>query len=292
MEHLIKIENLRKSYDDFTLELDRLVVPRGSVVGFVGPNGSGKTTIIKAIMGLISLDAGEIALFGRRVAKDSPLVDEKKRVGVVLDTCPFPAELTVGDVSRMGGAAYSNWDAKAFEELAERFGLGQGKAVKELSRGMGMKLQLAFALAHDPDLLILDEPTAGLDPLARVELLDLVRERMNDDRGVLISTHITSDIERIADYVTCINNGRVVFSEDIETICDRSGVLRCRASELESVLAAALFKPLSVHVVTGPYGVEALVPDRFVLKESFPGLACERATVESYMALTLKGDLR
>lgn len=292
MEHLINVSHARKSYGGFLLDVDELVVPRGCVMGLIGGNGAGKTTTIKAIMGLISLDAGEITLLGRRVVKGSSLIEEKKRVGVIFDTCPFPAELTVGDVSRLGEAAYLNWDAKVFEELAGRFGLGWDKAVKELSRGMGMKLQLAFALAHDPDLLILDEPTAGLDPLARVELLDLVRERMNDDRGVLISTHITSDLERIADYVTCINDGRVAFSEDIETICDRSGILRCRASELESVLDAALFEPLSVRVLAGPYGVEVLVPDRFALKESFPELACERATVESYMALMLKGDLR
>ncbi|MBQ9954911.1 MAG: ABC transporter ATP-binding protein [Eggerthellaceae bacterium] len=292
MENLISVSHARKSYGGFMLDIDELVVPRGCVVGLVGGNGAGKTTTIKAIMGLIGLDAGEITLFGRRVIKGSPLIDEKRRVGVIFDTCPFPADLEVGEVARMGRAAYPNWDAKVFEDLAGKFGLGLDKVVKELSRGMGMKLQLAFALAHDPDLLILDEPTAGLDPLARAELLDLVRERMSDDRGVLISTHITSDLERIADYVTCINEGRVVFTEDIETVCDRAGVLRCRASELESVLAAGLFEPRGVCVVVGPYGVEALVPDRFALKESFPELACERATVESYMALTLKGDLR
>lgn len=292
MKHLIKIENLQKSYDDFHLKLAELKVEPGTITGLIGANGAGKTTTIKALLGIIEPDRGTVELFGCKATDSHAFSQAKSRIGVVLDTCPFPPDLTVKDASLVGRSAYEQWDQGLFEELASRFNLNLTKKTSDLSRGMGMKLQLAFALAHKPDLLILDEPTAGLDPIARLEVLDLLRESIGEGRGALVSTHITSDLEKLADYVCCIDAGQLAFSTDVDSICDRAGVLSCRASELDAICEAKLFDVGSLRVIQEPYGIKALVPDRYMLGKAFPELACERASVESYMTLMLKGEPR
>lgn len=206
MTYLLEIDNLGKRYDDFELSGVSLAVEPGCVVGFIGSNGAGKTTTIKAALGIIAADEGAVRLFGQPIACGSPELDAiKSRIGIVLDTCAFPDTCRVGDVGAIGRAAYREWDAVQFAALCDRFNLAPKKKVGELSRGMGMKLTLAFALSHNPELLVLDEATAGLDPIARDEVLDLLRDFMAEgDRGILMSTHITSDLEKIADEVVCV----------------------------------------------------------------------------------------
>lgn len=294
MEYLVKIENLEKRYDGFSLRGLSLAVEPGAVVGFVGANGAGKTTTLKALLGIIEPDGGVVELLGERVTANSSALDKlKARIGVVFDTCAFPGTCTVKAVGAIGRAAYPAWDAGVYEALCARFGLAPKKKVSELSRGMGMKLTLAFALAHHPELLVLDEATAGLDPMARDEVLDLLRAFMEDGRhGILMSTHITSDLEKIADTVVCIDGGAVVFDLPKEAIADAAGVARCRAAELEAVLESGFFGKGDACFAQHGYHADLLVSDRFAFARAFPDIAVERASIEDYMALRLRGENR
>lgn len=299
MDYLIKVEGLEKRYDGFMLSGVELAVEPGSVVGFVGSNGAGKTTTLKAILGLVEPDAGSIELLGAPVAGPGArerawaLDAVKARIGVVFDTCAFPDTCRVADVGLIGRAAYPTWRRERYEELCAAFALAPAKTVKELSRGMGMKLTLAFALAHDPELLVLDEATAGLDPLARDEVLDILRDFMAEgDRGILMSTHITSDLEKIADEVVCIDEGRPVFALPKDAICDEAGVARCRASELDAVLGSGVLEPGQARVLRHDYGVDVLVPDRFAFARALPQVPVDKASIEDYMTLVLKGEVR
>ena len=295
MSDLLRIQNLEKHYDDFDLEGISLSVPTGSVVGFIGSNGAGKTTTIKAVLGLIRPDGGSVSLFGEEVtgAPEKRLAQLKQRIGVVFDTCSFPEELTVDMVGKLMDQCYKNWNPGAFRTFAHAFQLPLDKTVKELSRGMGMKLSLACALAHNPDLLVLDEATAGLDPMAREEALDTLRLFMNDERrGILMSSHITSDLEKIADYIVCIDRGRIVFSVEKDVITEMAGVAQCRAAEFDAVADSGFFAPGAMRYERNTYGTSVLVPDRQAFAARFPAIALDRADIESYMSLMLKGDVR
>ena len=239
-------------------------------------------------------DAGTIELFGERTdSGEAAIARAKERIGVVFDTCPFLSESRVSDVASIGRFAWKTWDRLSFETYLRTFGLDPKKRVKDLSRGMGMKLQLAFALAHKPDLLILDEATAGLDPMARDEVLDILRAYMADGaHGILMSSHITTDLEKIADQVVCIDGGRTVFSCSTDEICDIAGIARCRSADVEAIAGAGLFEPGSLRVMRDAYSISVLVPDRAVLRRRFPEVACERASIEEYMAFMLKGESR
>lgn len=293
---LIEARGITKHYDGFTLQGVSLVVEPGQIVGFIGQNGAGKSTTIKALLGLIGLDGGEARILGvpaEGLAGSS--ADVKERIGVVFDTVSMPPHMKIGEVGKLMSRAYRTWDQAVFEKHLRRFKLDAGKAIKELSRGMGMKLSLACALAHDPRVLILDEATAGLDPMAREEVLDMLREFVAAEgpdgepmRAILMSSHITSDLDKIADTVTCIDDGRIVFTCDKDEICDLMGVARCRAAEVEQVLASAS-APVEVRVLHHDYGVDVLVPDRFEFMRAFPQIPCDRVSIDDYMALMLKG---
>jgi ABC-2 type transport system ATP-binding protein len=216
MQKLLELKDIsRRVSDRFSLRDVTLAVEPGQIVGFVGANGAGKTTTIRAALGLIKLDAGEVHLFGQRCGADAPDESQRhlrSRVGLVLDTCPFPSTLRVGQIESLVGPAYPTWDRETFAGFINRFGLDPKTKVKDLSRGMGMKLQLACALSHNAKLLVLDEATAGLDPMAREELLDELLAFVADGQhSVLLSSHITSDLDRTADRVICIENGSIIF---------------------------------------------------------------------------------
>ena len=208
--------------DSFALRDVSLAVAPGEIVGFVGANGAGKTTMIRVTLGLQHIGAGEVKLFGEPFGADaSDRVQRavRSRIGVVLDACPFPSELRVSQVVTCLRPAFSQWDDSLFGGLIARFGINSNTKMKELSRGMGMKLQIAVALSHGADLLLLDEATAGLDPLARDEILDMLQEFVGDgERGVLLSSHITSDLERVADRVVGIDAGRIIFDAPREPL--------------------------------------------------------------------------
>ena len=245
---LIEARGIIKHYDGFSLDNVSLSVGEGEVVGFVGKNGAGKSTTIKALLGLVKLDGGEGSILGVPSSELSRPVHAgtKERIGVVFDTISMPGHLRVADVGRVFSHAYASWNPRMFEQLTHDFDLAATKQVKELSRGMGMKLSLACALSHDARVLILDEATAGLDPMARDELLDRLLDFVAmPGRAILMSSHITSDLER--------------------------GQLRYRKND---------------------YGIDLLVPDRFVFAENFPNVPCDRMSIDDYLSLTLKGGVR
>ena len=241
MENLLEIKDARRQVgDSFALRNVNLAVAPGEIVGFVGANGAGKTTTIRAALGLIKLDAGELRLFGEPFGPNAPDSIQRRvrsRIGVVFDTCPYPAEFTIAQVERCVAPAFPDWDKAQFWRLAEQFSLSRKAKVKELSRGMGMKLQLAVALSHNADLLVLDEATAGLDPIARDETLTILREfTAQESHGVLFSSHITSDLDRIADRIVGIHGGRIIFNMPREEITDMAGIAHCRAGSRDSCM--------------------------------------------------------
>lgn len=290
MQNLLELKGVsRRVSDRFSLRDVTLTVEPGQIVGFVGANGAGKTTTIRAALGLIKLDAGEVHLFGQH--RDANAPDEtqchlRSRIGLVLDTCPFPSTLKVGEVEALVGSAYPTWDRETFASLIDRFGLDPKTKVKDLSRGMGMKLQLACALSHNAKLLVLDEATAGLDPMAREELLDELLAFVSDgQRSVLLSSHITSDLDRAADRVICIDNGSIVFDLPREDITDRAGIAHCTQAQASELMACVEGARAAHHA----YSVDVLVPNRREALEAFPEIPCDRATIDDYLRLMLKG---
>ena len=290
MQNLLELKAVsRRVSDRFSLRDVTLAVEPGQIVGFVGANGAGKTTTIRAALGLIKLDAGEVCLFGQRCDASAP--DElqrrmRSRIGLVLDTCPFPSTLKVTEVEALVSPAYPTWSHDAFAGLIDRFGLELKAKVKDLSRGMGMKLQLACALSHKAELLILDEATAGLDPMAREELLDELLSFVADGQhGVLFSSHITSDLERAADRVVCIDNGSIVFDMPREDITDRAGIAHCTQAQAAELMACVEGARATRHA----YSVDVLVPNRREALEAFPEIPCDRISIDDYLRLTLKG---
>ena len=242
MQNLLELKGISHAVSDrFSLRDVTLAVEPGQIIGFVGANGAGKTTTIRAALGLIKLDAGEVHLFGQRCGADAPDESQRhlrSRVGLVLDTCPFPSTLKVGQIESLVGPAYPTWDRETFAGFINRFGLDPKTKVKDLSRGMGMKLQLACALSHKAKLLVLDEATAGLDPMAREELLDELLAFVADGQhSVLLSSHITSDLDRTADRVICIDNGSIIFDLPREDITDRAGIAHCTQSQAAELMA-------------------------------------------------------
>lgn len=290
--NLLEIKELSKSYGDFALRNVNLAVPAGAIVGLVGVNGAGKTTLMKCALSLVKPDSGSIALFGEEVvgAPDSHIAQLHERIGVVFDALPFPNVMTARAVGKCMAKAYPTWESAKYDCLIDAFGLPADKAVKDFSRGMGMKLQLACALSHGPELLLLDEATAGLDPIAREEVLDALADSMTDGRGILMSSHITSDLERIADYIVCIDEGRVVFALEKSVICDRAGIAHCRTRDLEAVRASGMFADGGVRLMQRATEVSLLVPDRFAFAKAFPSVVTERADIDTYINMTLKGE--
>ncbi len=290
MEPLLEVKGLSKRYDDFTLENVSFAVEPGYVVGLIGSNGAGKTTILKSILGLITPDSGTIQLFGQRL-EESNAAALKERIGTVFDTCAFLDTMKIRDVGSLGKAAYTSWDETLFNTLCDHFNLEQKKYVKGLSRGMGMKLSLAFALSHHPDLLILDETTAGLDPIARDEVLDILRGFMEDEsHAILMATHITTDLEKIADQIICIDSGHIIFALAKDAICDEAGIAHCRTADIELLTQSPLTEQAAIKVLKQGMGIDVLVPDRVSFAHAFPALALERASIEDYMTITLKGE--
>lgn len=284
MTNSIEISGLCKSYGDFALDHIDLTLPGGSIMGLIGENGAGKTTTIKCILNLIRRDAGTITLMGYdNIAQER---QAKAEVGVVLDECYFHDTLRPTDIHTILSRVYQNWDKALFASCLKKFQLPEGKYVKEFSRGMKMKLSLAAALAHHPKLLILDEATAGLDPVVRDEILDEFLNFIQDEEhSILISSHITSDLEKVADYITYLHQGRVVLSEAKDVIQDNYGRLACTAQQLSSIQPEDL-----VRVRKGSYGCEALVSDRAVFRKKYPQLMVEPISLEDIMLFIGKGE--
>ena len=286
MKNCIEIKGLCKSYGDFSLNNIDLTLPGGSILGLIGENGAGKTTTIKCILNLIRRDAGEITVLGHDNIREEKLA--KQDIGLVLDECFFHDTLRPRDVEKILAPAYKNWDSDLFRSYLDKFGLPEKKLIKEFSRGMKMKLSLSAALAHHPKLLILDEATAGLDPVVRDEILDEFLGFIQDeDHAILMSSHITSDLEKVADYIAYIHQGQVVLSDAKDNILDSYGRVGCTAGQLEAI------DPRDVlRVRRGSFGCEALVKDRSAFARKYPMLLVERTTLEDIMLFVGKGEVK
>ena len=280
MMNCIEISGLMKHYDGFTLGPVDLRLPGGAILGLIGENGAGKTTLIKSMLGVTRTDSGRVRLLGRdgAAARDD--------VGVVLDDCCFYEGLRLKDVGRILGGVYTRWDGALFQDYLDRFGLAGKKDIKSLSRGMRMKLSLAAALAHRPKLLVLDEATAGLDPVVRDEILDTFLAFVCDeDHAVLMSSHITSDLEKAADYIAYLHRGQLLFCEEKDRLLERCGRLVCGAADLEGV-----DKGLLAGVRRGRFSCEALVRDRAEFRRRYPDLQVERIGLDDIMVFMNRGE--
>ena len=286
MKNAIEIRGLCKSFGDFALDHIDLTLPGGSIMGLIGENGAGKTTTIKCILNLIRRDAGEIAIWGRDNLREETAA--KAGVGVVLDECFFHDSLRPRDLDRVLGPVFPDWDRGLYGDYLDKFRLPANKLIREFSRGMKMKLSLAAALAHRPRLLILDEATAGLDPVVRDEILDEFLSFIQDeDHAILISSHITSDLEKAADYITYLHQGKVVLSEAKDVILDSYGRAAGTAEQLTRVDPADL-----VRVRRGSFGWEGLVADRAAFRRKYPDVLVEKTTLEDIMLFIGKGEVQ
>ena len=280
MENALEIKGLCKQYTGFALENVSFSLPRGAVMGFIGENGAGKTTTIKAVLNLIRRDAGEIRVLGLDNIRDERAV--KERIGVVLEDGCFLNTMNARQVDTLMGKAYQSWQPEQFFGFIRRFGIDENKKIKDYSKGMRMKISIAAALSHGAELLLMDEPTSGLDPVVRDEVLDLFYDFMQDEgHAILLSSHITSDLDKIADYITFIHGGRVALSEPRDELLDTYGVLRCTADQL------AALEPQAVRAKRmGAFGCEALVR-----RDGVPqGWPVEPVNIEQIMLFLTRGE--
>ncbi len=284
MQNILEVKNLSKTYSSFHLKDISFAVPTGSIVGFIGENGAGKTTTIKLILNEIRRDSGSVTIFGMDNIKDERAV--KEQLGVVFDESYFHGEFKAADIATILKRIYQNWDDSLYKSYLEQFKLPRDKIIKEYSKGMKMKLSIASALAHKPRLLILDEATSGLDPITRSEILDIFWDFIQDDsHSILFSSHITSDLERIADYVTFIHEGQIVFDRSKDELVENMGVLKCGASDFQKLDRAGMLRWRKDDL-----GYEALVSDKKSAKRMYPNCVIDNASIDDIMLLYVKGE--
>ena len=284
MENSLEVKNLCKKYNGFELKNVNLNLPKGMIMGLIGENGAGKTTTIKSILNVIKRDSGEINIFGLDNIKDEKKI--KSDIGVVLDDSFLSEYLTPKDISKIMKNFYKTWDDSLYFQYIEKFNLPQNKISKEFSSGMKMKLKIATALAHKPKLLILDEPTSGLDPIARNEILDIFQDFIQDaEHSVLVSSHITSDLEHIADYITFINKGEIIFTKTRDELLEEYGVLNCAEEEFKK-----LDKKDYIKFKKNKYEYEVLVENRNEFRKKYDFGVIDRASIESIMLIYIKGE--
>ena len=285
MEKILEISHLSKSYPEFTLNDISFAMHKGYIMGLIGPNGAGKTTIIKCIMDLIRKDSGSITIFNKDSAENGKEIREK--IGFVYDENHYYENLTVVETKNIIAPFYSDWNDDDFFSFIKTFELPVNKKIQSFSRGMKTKFAIAMALSHNPELVIMDEPTSGLDPVSRSEILDIFREVIqNEERSILFSTHITSDLDKIADYITFINKGNMVFSKSREEIDDQHLLVRGDLDLLNDDLRNSM-----ISIKESKYQFEALTDQstevRLALKEN---VVFEKATLEDIMLYYVRRD--
>ena len=285
MNKAIEIKNLVKRYDDnFQLGELNLDIPSGEIIGLIGENGAGKTTLIKSILDILRINKGEIKIFGKDVKNNETLI--KEDIGVVLDNTFFPEVLNAKDIDSVMKSIYKSWDSKLYYDYLKEFNIPVTSIIKKLSKGMRKKLEIATALAHHPKLLILDEPTSGLDPVVRNEVLDIFLKFIADDEHtILFSTHITSDLENIADEIVFIDKGKVLINKTRDEILDNYGILKCNLDEFTKI-----DKSDYMAYKKNKYNYEILVSDRNKVSKKYKNMVVDKITLEDLMVLMIKGD--
>jgi len=283
-ENALTIKGLTKKYNDFVLDDVSFNVPRGAIVRLIGENGAGKSTTINAALGLIKKDAGVISILG----KQNDEIDSSihNRIGVVFDGNNFHDGLSPKKLNKIFKNIYSEWDEAEYFTLLEKLSLPVDKKVKEFSKGMKMKLSIAVALSHHSELLILDEATSGLDPIIRDELLDMFLDFVQDEnRSILVSSHITSDLEKVADYIVFIHNGKVVFNKTKDELMYKYGIMKCRTAQFETI-----DKQDIIVYLKKDYEWDILVADRDLAQKKYPKVIIDPANIDDIMLLHVKGE--
>ena len=282
MNDALHISGLTKPYGDFVLDHVSFRVPSGSIVGLIGENGAGKSTTINAALGLIQKEEGRVSILGKDALDNAT----KEQVGVVFDGSNYPEILSPRKLSRIMKNIYHTWDERAYLDMLKRFSLPADKPIRQFSRGMKMKLSITAALSHQPKLLILDEATSGLDPIIRDDILDMLLAFVQDEEhSILISSHITSDLEKIADYIVFIHEGKVVFSRAKDELLEQYGIMKCGAAQFD-----ALDKADIVACRKMDYEWQVLVSDREALQRKYPKALIVPATIDEIMLLYVKGE--
>lgn len=281
MNNVIEIKNLKKVYDNFTLGEINLSIESGKVIGLIGENGAGKTSLIKSILNIIKSE-GKIKLFNSNDLNE----DTKENIGIVLDNAFFPENLSPKDIETILKSIYKNWDTQVFQDYIKRFNLDYKKTIKNMSKGMKKKLEIACALSHHPNLLILDEPTSGLDPVVRSEVLDLFQEFMeSDSHTILISSHITSDLERIADQIILIDKGKILLNEDKDEIINRYGILKCSLEEFDKIDSEDI-----INYKKTKYSYEILIKDKNKIEKKYKDYIIDKISLDELLLLITKGE--
>ena len=283
-ENAIEIRDLTKKYDGFTLDHISFDVPKGSIMGFIGQNGAGKSTTIKALLNVIKIDGGSVKLMGKDYLQYEHEV--KEDIAAVFDEIPFHDDFKAKNLNIMFRGLYKNWDEETFYTYLDRFQLPRNKKISKLSKGMKMKLQIATALSHKAKLLIMDEATTGLDPVVRNEILDIFREYLsNDENSILMSSHITSDLDKIADCVTFIDKGKILLTGYKDEILESHGLMKCSKEDYEE-----MDKEDFVSARISEYCVDVMVADKEMCKKKYSGMLIEKTNLEEIMLFYVNKD--
>lgn len=284
MENILEVKNLSKTYPGFKLDNITFNVPKGTIIGIVGENGAGKTTTIKAILNIINKE-GTVKIFGKNIKENEKEI--KQNIGVVLDDSFLSQYLSPKNIGSVMKDFYQNWDQNKYLNFLKEFKLPQDKLLKDFSSGMKMKLKIACALAHNPKFLILDEATSGLDPIVRMEVLDYFRKFISEDetRSILMSSHITSDLENIADYIIFIHDGKIIFNLPTNELLENYGLIKCTKEDFDK-----LGPNDYITFKKEKYNIEVLVADKNYIKKKYKFLAIDKPTIDEIILLYCKGE--
>ena len=280
MNNAIEIKDLKKSYPGFTLGEISLDIPQGIIAGLIGENGAGKTTLIKSILDVVKKDQGSVSVLGTETES------AKEEIGIVLDNSFFPEILNPGNIDSILKGVYRNWDSELFYRYLDSFSIKKNQILKTMSKGMRKKVEIATALSHHPKLLIRDEPTSGLDPIVRNEVLDLFLDFIqNEEHTILLSTHITSDLEHIADQILFIDKGKLILNRDRSEIFDNYGILRCSAEDFRNIDREDM-----LAYKKNRYEYDVLVTDMNACRKKYENCVIDRITLEDLMLIMVKGE--
>ena len=286
MNSTLILKNVNKKYEksNFAIKDISFSVPEGSIVGFIGENGAGKSTTMNCILNVIRRDSGTIEIFGREMTDED--IDIRENIGVVYDSNNFPEYLTAKQLADILRRIYRKWDDFCFEQFLRRFGLPESQKIKSYSRGMSMKLAIAVALSHDSKLLILDEATSGLDPIMRDEILDVLLEFVKqENHSILLSSHITSDLEKIADYIVFIHNGEIILNKTKDELIYEYGVIRCSENDFYNILPEDILSSMKKD-----YQIDVLIKNKKLMEKKYKNLIIDSVSLDEIMLLLAKGE--
>jgi ABC-2 type transport system ATP-binding protein len=284
MEPILQVENLTKQYPDFKLDHVSFSIPKGAIMGLIGENGAGKSTTINAILDLIQKDEGVVKFWGQELSSDPRNI--KENIGVVFDGINFYETLTPAKIGRISASAYKQWDETAYDNYLKKLQLPPRKEIKALSRGMKMKLSIAVALSHKPKLLILDEATGGLDPVMRDDMLDLFLDFVQDENhSILMSSHISTDLEKVADYITFIHKGKALFCKEKDELRYQYGIIRCKTDQFDAIDRSEI-----LAYRKRDYQWDVLVADKEKARRKYKTAVVDDATIDDILLLYVKGD--